>query len=175
MNPLPEGPFGLVYADPGWRWNPWSWVTGAGRSAENHYRTETLDVIKALGVPAAKDSALALWAVPCMLPQALEVMGAWGFMHKTSAVWIKPSIGLGYWWRGQHELLLLGTRGRMRAPPPALRFPSVIFAPRRRHSEKPDEVAAMLEQMFPDVRRLEMFARVRRPNWESWGDQLGEV
>ena len=24
----------------------------------------------------------------------------------------------GYWWRGQHELLLLGTRGKMRAPRP---------------------------------------------------------
>ena len=73
---------------------------------------------------------------------------------------MKPSIGLGFWWRQQHELLLLGIRGRMRAPPPGIRFPSVICSP----------VAAMLEVMFPESRKLEMLARRRRPNR---GDEIG--
>jgi N6-adenosine-specific RNA methylase IME4 len=172
MPPLPDGPFDLIYADPGWRWQPWSWATGAGRSAERHYRTDPLESIKALPIPAAKDCALALWSISAMLPQALELMAAWGFQYRTQAVWVKPSIGLGYWWRQQHELLLLGIRGRMRAPPPGARLPSVIYAPRRQHSEKPDAVAHMLEVMFPAARKLELFARKRRPGWTSWGDEL---
>jgi N6-adenosine-specific RNA methylase IME4 len=136
--PLPIGPFGVVYADPGWRWKPWSGTTGAGRSAENHYRTEPLECIKALEVPADKNCALLLWATSCMLPQALEVMPASGFAYRSQCIWVKPSIGLGYWWRCQHELLLLGIRGRVPAPPPGVRVPSVILAPRRRHSEKPE-------------------------------------
>jgi N6-adenosine-specific RNA methylase IME4 len=143
-----------------------------GRAAENHYRTEELDALKAFKVPADKDSVLLLWSTSSMLPEALQLMTAWHFKYKTQAVWVKPSFGLGYWWRQQHELLLLGTRGKMRAPPPELRFPSVILAPRRRHSEKPDEAAEMIERMFPNVPRLEMFARVRRPSWDAWGDEV---
>jgi N6-adenosine-specific RNA methylase IME4 len=173
--PLPTGRFGLVYCDPPWRWQPWSWKTGAGRAAENHYGTMALDSIKALDVSSitAKDGVLIMWAIASMLPQALEVMVAWGFTYKTGAVWVKQSIGKGYWWRQQHELLLLGRRGRFRAPLPENRFPSVVYAPRpRRHSEKPEKVARMLEVMFPDQPRIELYARVRRPGWESWGDEL---
>jgi N6-adenosine-specific RNA methylase IME4 len=175
MVPLPAGEFDLIYADPGWRWQPWSWATGAGRSAERHYRTDALDSIKAIELPAVKDSALALWSISAMLPQALELMDVWGFQYRKQAVWVKPSARLGYWWRQQHELLLLGIRGHMRAPSPSYRFPSVICAPRRRHSEKPDEVAAMLEVMFPKARKLEMFARKSRPGWASWGDELASA
>ena len=76
MISLPEGPFDLILADPGWRWNPWSWATGAGRSAERHYRTDPPESTKTIEVPAAKDCVLALWSISSMLPQALELMGA---------------------------------------------------------------------------------------------------
>jgi hypothetical protein len=35
----------------------------------------------------------------------------------------------------------------------------VLTIPRGKHSAKPDEFAAMIEQMFPNVAKLEMFAR----------------
>jgi hypothetical protein len=120
--PLPTTPggFGLILADPPWRWTPWSWATGSSRAAENHYGTDPLDVIKALPMPAiaARNCALVLWAISSMLPQALEVMDCWKFTYKTGAVWVKESIGKGYWWRQRHELLLLGIKGKVPAPPP---------------------------------------------------------
>ena len=172
MNPLPAGPFGVIYADPPWRFEPWSRITGMGRAAEKYYATMTLDSIKALRVPAAADAALFLWATVPMMLFALAVMESWGFAYRSQMVWVKPSIGLGYWFRNQHELLLLGIRGKVRAPARGTQFPSVIEAPRRRHSEKPDEAPAMIEQMFPGIPRLEMFARIRRPGWDAWGDQV---
>jgi hypothetical protein len=57
-----------------------------GRSAENHYRTSELDVLKALRVPAAANCALALRAIACIQPQALEVLNAWGFTYRTHAI-----------------------------------------------------------------------------------------
>jgi N6-adenosine-specific RNA methylase IME4 len=169
---LPEKRYGVLYVDPPYRWEPWSRATGMGGAADNHYGTVPLDPLKALKIPADKNAALLLWATVPMMPQALDLMTALDFEYRSQMVWVKPSIGLGYWWRNQHEILLLGIRGKMRAPARGTQFPSVLLAPRRRHSEKPDEVAGMLERMFPGVPRLEMFARTRRPGWDSWGDEV---
>ena len=79
--------FGVIYADPPWRFEPYTRDTGMDRAADNHYPTMTLDEIKALDVPsiAAEDCVLFLWATAPMLPQALEVMTAWGFTYKIAS------------------------------------------------------------------------------------------
>ncbi len=69
--------------------------------------------IKSLAVPAADDAVLLLWAVGSLLPEALEVIGAWGFTYKSNLVWDKQSIGPGVWFRNQHEQLLLAVRGNV--------------------------------------------------------------
>ena len=71
----------------------------------------TLDAIKALDVPAADDCVLFLWATAPMLPEALEVMKAWGFTYKSRCVWVKDRPGTGYWFRDKAEELLVGVRG----------------------------------------------------------------
>ena len=53
-----------------------------------------------------------------LLPDALRVMAAWGFTYKAVAVWVKPSIGPGVWFRPRSELLLLGVRGGWPPPDP---------------------------------------------------------
>jgi hypothetical protein len=73
--------------------------------------------------------------------------------------------------RNQHELLLVATRGDMPSPSPANRPPSVISAPRREHSRKPDEAYALIEAMYPALPRLELFGRQRRPGWDVWGNE----
>lgn len=58
-------------------------------------------------LPPSEDNAvLYLWATAPKLLEALEVMRAWGFKYKTQAVWDKSWVGMGYWFRGQHEILL---------------------------------------------------------------------
>jgi N6-adenosine-specific RNA methylase IME4 len=166
--PLPEGPFELIYADP-----PWQLGNPDGTNApENHYPTMPLEEIKPIQVPAAETSILLLWAVNCLLPEALEVITAWGFEYRTNLVWVKPSIGLGNWTRNRHEPLLLATRGQMPVPDPNQRPDSVIQAERRRHSQKPDDVYQLIETAWPHLSKLELFARTTRAGWASWGNQL---
>lgn len=142
------------------------------RAADNHYPTMLLDQIKALKIPAAKHCVLFLWATAPMFPQALEVMVHWGFTYKTQGMWPKDRIGLGYWLRNQHEPFVIATRGKVPAPAPGQAFPSVFFAPRGKHSAKPDAVAEMIETLYPNVPKLELFARRPRPGWDCWGNEV---
>jgi N6-adenosine-specific RNA methylase IME4 len=175
---LPSRRYGVVLGDPPWRFEPYSRITGMDRAAENHYPTQTLEDVKALDVLsiAAPDCALFLWATWPMLPQALEVMAAWGFAFKTGAPWVKDRIGTGYWFRNQSELLLVGTRGRIPAPAMGTQRPGLISAPVREHSRKPDEVYELIESYFPNLPKIELHARAHAPRtgWDHWGLETGD-
>jgi N6-adenosine-specific RNA methylase IME4 len=139
---------------------------------ENHYPTLPLTEIKDLKPPAAEDAVLFLWAVNCLLPEALEVISAWEFNYKSNLVWVKPSLGLGYWTRNPHELLLFATRGNVPLPESDQRPDSVIEAKRGRHSQKPAAVYALIERAYPQHSKLELFARgTPRPGWHAWGNE----
>jgi len=79
---------------------------------------------------------------------------------------------MGYWFRGQHELLLVGTRGKPCVPEAQNRVSSVIKSRREGHSKKPDCVYDIVEKMCPGGRNLEMFARNAHPGWVVWGNQV---
>ncbi len=162
--PLPADIFDVIIADP-----PWQYYYPLRGAPESHYPVMTDEEIFALKIPTAKDAVLFLWATNPKLPVALEVVKAWGFEYKTNLVWVKDKIGTGYYVRGQHELLLICTKGKIPPPIEENRFPSVLFAPRKEHSAKPDEVYEIIEAMYPNRRYLELFARNKRENWTSWG------
>ena len=163
--------YGVIYADPPWRFEPYSRDTGMDRAADNHNATMSLDDLRAITIPAADDAVLFLWATAPMMPEALSVMAAWGFTYKSQCVWVKDRIGTGYWFRNQHELLLVGTKGRIPAPAQGDQFASVIEATVRQHSAKPAVFAEMIKEMFPSASLLEMFAREARLGWAAWGNE----
>jgi N6-adenosine-specific RNA methylase IME4 len=168
---LPAKRYGVILADPPWRFEPYSRDTGMDRAADNHYPTMTLDSIKALEIPAARDAVLFLWATVPMLREALDVMETWGFPYRSHFVWVKDRPGTGYWARNQHELLLVGVRGEIPAPAPGQQYPTVVAAPLQRHSAKPLCVRAMIEAMFPSLPRIELFARESAAGWDAWGNE----
>jgi N6-adenosine-specific RNA methylase IME4 len=158
----------IIYSDP-----PWRYATSTpNRAIENHYPTMAIDDICALPVPAAKDSVLFLWATAPLLREGLRVLDAWGFAYKSCAVWNKEIIGMGYWFRGQHELLLVGTKGIFSPPPADLRVSSIIDCRRGKHSSKPDYIRHLIEGWYPQATRLEMFTRMKRPGWDAFGNQV---
>jgi N6-adenosine-specific RNA methylase IME4 len=163
--------YGVLYADPPWRFEPRSRISGMDRAADNHYGTMTVEEIAALKVPAAKNCILYLWATAPMLDVAIDVLRAWGFTYCTHLVWAKDRIGTGYRVRSKHEVLLIGTRGEVPAPVPGSQPVSVIAAPVSRHSEKPAIFAERIEREFPNVPKLELFARRPRTGWDVWGDE----
>lgn len=168
---LPTKRYGVILADPEWRFEPWSRATGMDRAADNHYPTSVTEVIAARDVAsvAAKDAVLFLWATGPMIREALMVMDAWGFTYKSQMIWGKPQIGTGYWFREQHELLLVGTRGSPVAPAMGTQPGSLLMADRTQHSAKPVEVYQIIERWYPNIPKIELNARAARSNWDSWG------
>lgn len=175
---LPDRRYGVIVADPEWRFEPYSRETGMDRAADNHYPTSTLDVIKARDVAsiAADDCVLFLWATVPMLPEALWVMGTWGFDYKSHYIWCKDKIGTGYWSRNKHELLLIGTCGQIPAPAMGTQWHSVIEAPRGEHSVKPEIFLRMIEEYYPNLPKIELNRRgPARAGWSAWGNEAEEA
>ncbi|HZZ25595.1 MAG TPA: hypothetical protein VFE60_24930 [Roseiarcus sp.] len=44
---LPDKQYGVIYADPEWRFEVWNEATGSDRSAANHFSTSFTKIIKA--------------------------------------------------------------------------------------------------------------------------------
>ncbi len=162
--------FPVIYADPPWRYE---FVESESRAIENQYPTMSLDEICAMNVGdlTTEDAILFLWATSPKLAEAMAVVTAWGFTYRSSAVWVKPQLGMGYYFRQQHELLLVATKGSMPAPAPADRPRSVITADRLEHSAKPSEFAEAIERMYPTLPKIELFCRSPRAGWTVWGNQ----
>lgn len=123
---MPEaGKYGIVYADPPWRYD----MKRGNGVAENHYPTMSIEEICALPVAdlAARDSALFLWATFPQLNEAFRVMEAWGFKYKTLAfLWLKQNRKADSWFYG------MGFTGDQGTPEtPVHRNPPVCDLPYR--------------------------------------------
>jgi len=167
---LPQKKYGVIYADPEWKFETFS-ENGMDRSADNHYPTSVTDDIcqRPVWDIAAEDSVLFLWATVPMIKDAFKVMDAWGFTYKSQAIWVKDRIGTGYWFRNKHEILLVGTKGKIPAPAMGDQFNSIIEAPLGAHSEKPKVFHEMIEAYFPTLPKIELNARDAREGWDIWG------
>lgn len=148
--------------------------------------------IKWLDIPSItdKNAHLYLWVTNNFLEDGLEVMKHWGFRYVTNVAWVKDRFGLGYYFRGQHELCLFGVKGVM--PPkhkdfdkeyPEARWSgteqkegvktptTVLQAKRQAHSQKPEEFYSIVETVSHEP-YVEIFARRSRDKWDSWGNEL---
>jgi N6-adenosine-specific RNA methylase IME4 len=187
---LQQNYFKIAYIDPPWQFKTWS-HRGEGKGASQHYQCQSLADIMALpvGELMLPDSAIFLWVVQPMYPEAMQVLDAWGFTYRTVAFnWIKmpknwsatelplrihPRMGLGYHTRSGSELCWLAIRGKgYRRRNDGQYIEQVLHAPIREHSRKPDEVVRRIDQLVGDVPRIELFARERRPGWTSWGLEI---
>ena len=131
------GKYQLILADPPWEYD---FMGTDSRAIENQYETQSYtdiaedpDVLDFID----DDCVLFLWATSPKLVEALFVLEAWGFDHKTNLVWVKDRIGMGYYFRNRHELLLIGARGSMHPPDESARPDSVLEAPRRINHNHP--------------------------------------
>lgn len=190
---LKRNHYGVIYADPPWRYEVWSGETavkrrasgGTNKAAAAHYETMGFDDLKALPVGdlAAADCVLLCWVTwPC-LKKAFDVIEAWGFEYKTCGFdWMKASVnqidmfrddadgqmGLGHWTRSNTEPCLLATRGKPKRVSAGVRMG--IIEPRREHSRKPDCTRGRIEQLVQGP-YLELFARQPHRDWDAWGNQ----
>lgn len=166
----------VLVADPPWRFG--DKLPGPGRGAAKHYSTLSVAELCTFELPRiADDAMLFLWRVAAMPSEALAVCRAWGFVPKAEIVWVKTSsagrlrIGMGRYVRNAHETCLVAARGRASSLVRDHSVPSVLFAPRGRHSAKPDQFYELVERLAHGP-YSELFARRRRPGWQCFGDEL---
>jgi N6-adenosine-specific RNA methylase IME4 len=164
--------YGVLYVDPPWDFLVRSRATGMDRHAANHYPVMQLAEIAALPMPAAPDCVLFLWAPVAQNDNAMRLLDHWEFKYRSMHIWTKPNLGTGYWGRENAELLLIATRGTVPAPAPGEQSPYAIEAPRGTPSEKPEVFVEMIERLYPNVPKLEMFARKPRAGWDVWGNEV---
>ena len=183
MIPFPDKKYQIIYADPPWSYKVWSEDKKVAHgTAKKHYQTMSIVDICNLPVNALadKDCKLFLWATPPCLPEALQVMTAWGFYYKTIVFcWVKttdkkerPFFGIGHWTASNCELVLGGLKKGGRLNRQDKSISQIILSPREEHSKKPDIVRNKIVQFCGDVSRIELFARQRREGWDCWGDQI---
>ena len=146
------------------------------RAADNHYPTSDLMTIKERPVStlAAPDSALLLWTTNAMLEQALEVVRFWGFAFKNLIVWDKLDIGTGFNFRNRWEGLIYATRGAIPGPAMGTQWPDLVAERATTHSTTPQWAYELIEDYFPNLPKIELNARARRPGWDAWGLEAPE-
>lgn len=194
------GAYDLILADPPWEYREPDAVRKfpGTRTAvvDNQYDTMTVAAMVETFRPliddwAAADCALAMWSTWPKLPEMMDLGKGWGFDFVTGLlVWVKmapgfvpgqirlatPDLdaevgcGLGFYSRSGSEFVTLWRRGKPPLPEDRT-IRQVLHAPRREHSRKPDESYRRIEALWPNARRLEMFARQRRPGWDAFGNE----
>lgn len=158
---------------------PWVYQnkrTGGSLSSGANQQYQTLSQQDLCELPVADvmspDSVAFIWATVPLLPEALEVMSAWGYKYKGKINWDKQNFGLGHWFRGDHEDLLYGIRGDVR--PFRCQRRNRIVAKAGKHSSKPPETHKLIQLATRNMsgRRLELFARRRVPGWTCLGNEI---
>lgn len=189
--------YNVIYADPPWTYDNKK-TGGTGMSgAEAKYELITNSDIQNLPVSelCEKNSILFMWVTVPLLPEGLLTLTKWGFEYKTMLTWRKiMSLGMGYWFRGQCEHLLVGTKGK----PKAFRQQICNFYQSEydlandhvfqhkvgKHSQKPHYFRKLISEAvkisFEEPKKLELFARTREgmfgdheyEGWDVYGNEV---
>ena len=160
----------VIYCDPPWDYDNKKTGGSTSSGASQKYDTMSLDELKQMDLQAADNSILFMWATIPLLDQAFDLMRSWGFLYKTSLVWEKENhYGMGYWFRGSIEVLLVGIKGQVK--PFRANMKNIIKTPIQKHSKKPDIFRKLIERLTQDATpRIEYFARTKIHGWDTFGN-----
>lgn len=182
--------YGSVVADPPWPYENAergaiikSVLKNGGIASGVHMasRYGSMSIADLCAMPIAalceKNAHLYLWTTNAFMDEAHDVARAWGFKPKTIITWVKvhnedlgrPSMKTGYYYRSATEHILFCVRGSLALSGPP--EPTAVLAPRNAHSVKPGWSYTMIERQSPGP-YLDVFARITRPGWDSFGNQI---
>lgn len=164
-----QGLFQTIVIDPPWDWGDEGDVNQFGR-AKPDYHTMPIEEIKSLPVGRIADDNchLYLWVTNRSLPKAFDLISAWGFRYITCITWVKPSIGMGNYFRGDTEQVLFAVKG---SQPLKRHDVGTHFNAQRGkgHSAKPDEFYDLVESCSY-APFIDIFGRRIRDGWSVWGE-----
>jgi len=175
-----EKKYRIIYADP-----PWQYIGGKPLSdhygdVQKQYPSMKIEDICDLEIIEDKkvkditysDAVLFLWVTAPKLPEALKIINAWGFQYKTCIIWDKVKHNFGFYFSIRHELLLIAGKG-ISTPDKKKLYDSVFVIERSKiHSEKPKKFREIIDELYIEGNRIEIFARGKLPdNWDKYGNE----
>ena len=173
--------YDLIYSDP-----PWPQSKGNIRKCRPNqdkkldYPTLSLDEIKNIHIEAIRlcepKHNIFIWAIDKYLGETEQMLKDLGYTLHARMIWDKGNgVAPAFTVRYSHEYLLWFYKKSNILMPCAEqrgKYTTVFREPSIKHSKKPQCVYKMLEAMFPETRRLEMFARNTRNGWDCWGNEV---
>lgn len=168
----------VLIADPPWPHANGS-RTNSGKSPKYPLMslTEIAELRRTISDLAGDNAVLYLWATGPHLPGAIDILHAWDFTYRSFHVWAKTRIACGFWARSNAEIVFIGERGRPAAPS-TTQLASTIFTSTKtanHHSSKPTTIHEIVERLWPEAHKVELFARHTRPGWKAFGSELGTL
>lgn len=186
---LPSEKYDVIYADPPWDYGGKMQYDKSSIKSINvgfeknvfisaanfKYPTLKLKELKELDVNsiAADDCILFMWTTGPQMANSIELGKAWGFEYKTIAfVWDKQVHNPGRYTLSQTEFVLAFKKGRFPSPRGARNVRQLLSIHRGEHSEKPERVIDGITKMFPEQKKIELFARNNYVGWDNWGLEI---
>jgi len=179
--------YNVIYADPAWKYNrgvhqetfPKRKQTRDER--ELPYDTMSIEQMKQLNIKSISESDCAcfMWVTDSHLKQGIELMETWGFKYKTIVfIWKKVTnkgntcATVGAWTMKNCEICILGTKGNMLKHKVSNNTFQLIEAERTINSKKPNEIRDRINAIFPNIPKIELFAREKNEGWDVWGNEV---
>jgi N6-adenosine-specific RNA methylase IME4 len=188
---LPEEKYDIIYADPPWDYGGKLQFDKSSAKAEKmdwdknifissaNFKYPTLKIEQLKKIPlleiAKDDCLLFMWVTNPHLAQGIELGQHWGFHYKTVAfIWDKMVHNPGKYTMSYCEMCLVFKRGKIPSPRGTRNEKQLVRSPRGDHSVKPQEIRDAIQRMFPDQKRIELFARCKPKDWDVWGLDVRE-
>ena len=169
----------IIYADPCWDYKGQTQHGGKKTSntggALSHYPTLKLKELKNINISLVTDTncLMFMWSSSPHLDQAIELLKAWGFAYSTIAfVWDKQRVNPSFYTMSQCEICIVGKKGKIPQPRGVRNIRQFVSEMRGKHSAKPAEVRKRIELMFPEQKKLELFAREKVDGWDRLGNEI---
>ena len=172
--------YDIVYADPPWKQKKGGYKKARPKSSgsELDYPTLSIDDIKDIlsSVSTNDKHNFFIWTIDKYLKECEDMMKDLGYNLHSRIIWNKVTgIPAAFTVRYSHEYLLwFYKKGNILKPHKETegKYSTVFTEQVSRHSKKPIYTYEMIEDMFRDSEKLELFARNERKGWDSFGNEL---
>lgn len=174
--------YDIIYTDPAWKQTKGNVrKCRPNQGKELDYQTCSMEQIKEIHMQAIslcnEKHNIFMWTIDKYLLNTEQMMKELGYELHARMIWDKTNgIAPAFTVRFSHEYLLwFYKKGNMLMPSQETKgkYTTVFTEQATKHSKKPICAYQMIENMFPNANKLEMFSRVEREGWDAWGNQVG--
>jgi N6-adenosine-specific RNA methylase IME4 len=165
---------------------PWQKKKGGLRKSrpnqgrELDYATMATEAIfdlldKEVFILAEEHHVVFMWTIEQFLTECDVEMLKRGYKRHIRIVWNKTNgIAPAFTIRYAHEYLVWYYKPKLLkiADTQRGKHISVITEKARQHSRKPDAAYVMVNNLYPDSKKIDVFSREKRPGFSQWGDQI---